>query len=108
MRRYVGDALFVDRGRVRATAADRLYRPLFVYSGGRRVDVDVRGSRKASLVGAYHGAVRRYLATGEQEELRPFVGRTVAGVELEADPEVIEDIAHRGGFDFDSIYRMVV
>lgn len=84
-----------------------MYRRLGVYSGGRSVAVDVRGSRAASVVGEYHNAVRHYLTTGDESQLRRFAGKRVGGVELEADPDVLDEMARRGLFSFDSIYRAV-
>lgn len=107
VRAYVGDALETHGRRWRVRPADRLYRPMFVYSAGQRVDIDVRGSRVASTVGAYHNAIKVYLETGDDTELRQFAGMRVGGVELEADPEVIEELGRRGAFDFASIYRLV-
>lgn len=88
-------------------AADRLFRPMYVYSAGQVAPVDVRGSRVASTIGSYHSAVQHYLNHGDASRLQAFTGTRVAGVELETDLEVIDELARRGEFDFDSIYRMV-
>ena len=80
---------------------------MFVYSSGQIVPVDVRGSRSASTVGRYHAAIHRYLTTGDEHDLAQFRGLKVAGVELETDLDVIDTLARRGEFDFESIYRMV-
>jgi hypothetical protein len=104
---YAHDALSGRGGTARATAADRLYRPMRIVSGGQNVDVDVRGSRVASLVGEYWNGVHIYLDTGDDELLRAFAGKKVAGYELETDPDVLDELARRGMFEFDSIYRLV-
>lgn len=89
------------------SSADRLLRLMYVYSDGRRVMVDVRGSRVASDIGRYHSAIGRYLNTGDESGLRAMQGVRVQGIELETDPDVIDDLARRGVFEFESIYRMV-
>lgn len=88
-------------------SADRLFRPMYVYSAGAPVAVDVRGSRTATKIGRYHAAVQRYLNTGDASRLAKFRGVRVGGVELEADLDVLDELARRGAFDFESIYRMV-
>jgi len=88
------------------TDADRLLRSMFVYSGGQAVPVDVRGSRQATRIAEYHRAVAAFL-DGDLKALEPFRGVTIAGVELEADPDVIEDMGRFGEFEFEDIYRQV-
>jgi len=104
---WAGDVVRRFGGSLAASASDRLYRPMFVYSNGSNVSIDVRGSRVASDVGRYHSAVGHYLATGDESRLRRLTGLTVAGVELETDPDVLDDLARRGVFEFESIYRLV-
>jgi hypothetical protein len=105
--RYAGDALERNGGRWHATHGDRLYRPMVVYSGGAIVDVDVRGSRKASELSAYHSAVRHYLDTGDEEPLKRFQGKSVGGFVYETDPDVLDEMARRRQLDTESIYRLV-
>ncbi len=104
---WAGDAIANKRGGWHATVADRLFRPMYVYSAGQAVSVDVRGSHTASNIGRYHSAIRHYLMTGDDSRLARFTGQRVGGVELETDPDVIDELARRRRFDFESIYRMV-
>ncbi|HUF97154.1 MAG TPA: hypothetical protein VMM60_03420 [Ilumatobacter sp.] len=104
---WLGDAVHRRGGRWQVAAADRLFRAMYVYSGGRMKPVDVRGSRTASSIGRYHAAVRKYLNTGDATALSPFLGKSVGGVELETDLDVLDEMGRRGEFDFESIYRMV-
>jgi hypothetical protein len=104
---YAREGLTGSGAGARARPADRLYRPMHAISGGQVVPVDVRGSRVASLVGEYWNTVRAYLDTGDEEALRRFRGMNVGGFELETDPDVLDEMARRGMFEFDSIYRMV-
>jgi hypothetical protein len=105
--RYAGDALEREGRRWRTTSGDRLYRPMVVYSGGSIIDVDVRGSRKASQLSAYHLAVRHYLDTGDDEPLARFRGKSVGRHEYETDPDVLDEMARRRQLDIESIYRLV-
>ena len=103
-----GDAgLEKQRGQWRATSADRIYRPMIVYSNGSIVEIDVRGSRKASELGAYHVAVGAFLASGDESVLSRFEERRVGGRTYETDPTVLEEMARRGQLDMDSIYQLV-
>jgi len=107
VRRYAGDALERRGSLWTATEGDRLYRPMYVHSGGETIAIDVRGSHKAAELSAYHRAIGHYLHTGDEDLLRLFVGRTVAGVEYETDPDVIDEMARRGQLDIESIYQLV-
>lgn len=107
VRWWASPAVERRRNEWQVTPGDRLYRPMYAYSGGRVEPVDVRGSRVASTVGRYHSAVQRYLHTGDVSALARFAGTKVGGVELETDLDVIDEMARRGQFDFESIYRVV-
>ena len=85
VRWYAPEALERRGNRTIARQADRLYRSMYVFSGGQRVPIDVRGSRAASQVGAYHQAVKHYLSTGDDRGLQRFHGKRVGGVEFETD-----------------------
>jgi hypothetical protein len=104
VRRYVGSELSRDGRLWQASRADRLYRRMAVLSDQGRVDVDVRGSRAASLIGRHFNAISRYLATGDGSMLAPFRGQRVGGVELVSDPNRIEQLAARRELDIDDIY----
>ncbi len=94
-----------SKGEVRR--ADRMLRPMLIYSDGDLVSVDVRGSRVASTVGRYHAAVGTYLATGDTSELEKFRGKKVAGRVLDTDPDVIDELARRGSMSWASLYVAV-
>lgn len=104
---FAGEALYRESGRWRVTRADRILRTMRVNSNGDVVLVDVRGSRKASELGAYHAAVYRYLHTGDDERLRRFTGNSVAGVPYETDTEVLEEMWRRGDLTVEEIYKLV-
>ncbi len=64
-----------------------------ILTGGQIIEVDVRGSRQASLVGRHWAASKRYLDLGDKSHLAAVAGKRVAGYELECDPDVIEYLA---------------
>ena len=107
VRRYAGANLTLRNQRWQAVIADRAVRHMYVFSGGQLVNVDVRGSRKASEVSGYFSAVNHYLTTGDDSRLQPFVGKTVAGYEYETDLDAIDEIGRRGELSIESIYRSV-
>lgn len=102
---FAGPALERRDGRLSVKSGDRLYRSMKINSGGQTVIVDVRGSRKATLVAEYHLAVNQYLATGEVEGLRRFEGKSVGGRTLETNPDVLDDLGRRGELNNESIYK---
>jgi hypothetical protein len=104
---HAGEALQRSDGGWSATPGDRLYRPMYVYSNGEKVRVDVRGSRKASELARYHAARSRYLETGDDIPLLQFTGKSVAGVPYETDTSVLEEMARRNYLDIESIYQLV-
>ena len=104
---HVAKALKREGGRWKPTKGDRLLRAMSVNSEGRVVNVNVRGSRKASEISRYHVAVRWFLDTGDESLLQAFTSKKVAGVVYETDPEVLEDMARRGQLDIESIYQAV-
>jgi hypothetical protein len=102
--RYWAPGAFDPSGRLKP--ADREYRRMKIISGGRVVEVDVRGSHVASRIGEYWNAVRTYVDTGDDADLAGFSGFRAGGVEVETDLDVIDELALRDAFDFDSIYAM--
>jgi hypothetical protein len=104
VRRYVEPALTSRGNRVVATGGDRLYRRMVVLTPQGRQEVDLRGSRVASLVARHHDAVRSYIRTGDITPLAWFRGKKVGGVEFATDPKDLETAAIRGDLDVDDIY----
>jgi hypothetical protein len=105
--RHAGSALEREGGRYRPKPGDRLLRVMTVLgAGGIEHQVEVRGSRQASLVGAHWSAIGHYLRTGDDSRLREFEGKRVAGIMLEVDPDVIDDWERRGELAIDDIYSL--
>lgn len=105
--RYASSAITKDAfGRLVPTSADRLRRRIRVVGPEGEMFVDTRGSRRASMVGEYWNAVRNYLLTGDEVPLQRFRGQRVARVELETDPDVIDELARRGEVSFEDLYEI--
>jgi len=67
--------------------------------------LEVRDPVERSVVGQHWNAVRTYLNTGDDSRLWQLEGETVAGKQLETDPDAIEEQARRGELDFEDIYE---
>lgn len=103
--KWVGGELAEKSGGRRVvTASDRLARQMRLISTEGVIDVEVRSSRQASLIGRHMNAVKTLLVTGDDEPLRAFEGEKVAGHQLETDPEVIEELARVHELSFEDIY----
>jgi hypothetical protein len=106
--RYAGSALERHGGRYVAKPGDRLLRVMVVLgSGGIEHEVEVRGSRAASLIGTHWSAIDHYLRTGDDSRLRRLDGKTVAGVPLEGDPDTLDEWQHRGVLEIEDVYELV-
>lgn len=107
VRKYAAPVLTKDAfGRLAARKTDRLYRRVHVIGPDGERWIDTHGSRAASTVGEYWNAVRHYLSTGDEGPLERFRGLKVAGVELETDPDVIDELARRGEVSFEDLYEL--
>jgi hypothetical protein len=100
--KYAGPAIERGRGRrLMPTANDRIYRRVpFLTEQGVQL-VDVRSSRRATLVAGYRNAVGAYL-TGKDpngEHVLRFAGRSVGGQRFETDLDVIDRWAARRELD---------
>jgi hypothetical protein len=103
--KWTGTELAEKRGGRRiVTKADRLYRTMRVVSTEGTVEIEVRSSRQARRIAQHMNAVKHFLATGDDEALRRFAGVKVAGVQLETDPEKIEEMGRVHELSFEDIY----
>lgn len=105
--RHADAALERRSGRYVARPGDRLLRPMVVL-GERGVEheVEIRGSRVASLVGEHWSAIGHYLRTGDESRLARLRGRSVAGIRLETDAEAVEAWARRGELEIEDVYEL--
>jgi len=111
VKRHAGPVLKRDDwGRYTAKASDRLVRPMLVPTLDGLMTLDVRDSRTASKIAAYHNAVKRYLDTGDDRALRRFAGRR-GGVTVAkrfypfiTDTAILDRLADAGELAFDDLY----
>jgi hypothetical protein len=105
--RHAGSAIEQNRGQYTAKPADRLLREMSVLGEGGLVhEVEVRGSRQASLIGEHWAAVQHYLRTGDESRLAAFDGKVAAGIPLETNPDTIDHWAHLGELEINDIYAL--
>lgn len=100
--KYAGPAIERGhRGRLVPTAHDRIYRriPFLTHDGVQLVDV--RSSRRASLIGEYRNAVRAYVEGDDPngDGLRRFEGKSVGGRRFQTDLDAIDLWARRRELD---------
>jgi AcrR family transcriptional regulator len=106
LRWFPGTVIKDDHGRYVALPDREVFRMQFVAKGFGLVEADVRGSHKRILVGRQGTAIHQLLdpRIGDDRWLRALRGGRVAGLELETDPDVIEDLYRAGMLDFVVIY----
>lgn len=92
-------------GRYSVTRGDTLRRDLSVLGFDGYLPVVVRSWKQAQLASAHLVAVNRFLRTGDEEWLRPFIGKRVGGVVLLTDPDRLRELADAGLVRLDALYR---
>ena len=106
--RHAGPALERRAGRIVTKRSDRLYRRMVVTSTVGVVEGEPRNAKEASLNARHANAVKRRVETGDASQLPQYQGKTVGGFELEADPQVIDQLARAGELDFLDIYELTI
>jgi len=100
--KYAGPAIERGKGgRLVPTASDRIYRRVpFLTDEGAEL-VDVRSSRRATLVGKYRNALRAYVEGDDPngERVRRFEGKSVGGRRFQTDLDAIDRSAIRRELD---------
>jgi hypothetical protein len=110
VRHFAGAAFRkLPNGRYAAKAVDRLLRILLVPSKKGLIEIALRDSRQASLIGEYWGAVDRYLSTGDASGLNKFkririTDATGKRVRLLTDLDELRRQASAGVLRFESLY----
>lgn len=59
IKKYVGSTLQVKNHRIIARKTDSLLRKMSIYENGKEVFIQVKGKKKASLIGKYQSAISR-------------------------------------------------
>lgn len=103
--KWAGSALVRGKGgRWVAKPTDRLYRRMMILTLQGLAEVNVYSSRQAGEVARYMNAVGRFLRTGEEAGLKRFEGKSIAGVALITDPDLLQRIGMEHPVRFESIY----
>ena len=100
--RYAPEAVTRDpQHRLVPTPHDRIYRRIPFLTPDGVAEVDVRSSRRASLVGEFRNALKAFLDGDDPTGagLRRFRGKRVGGRLLETDLDAIEASARRRELD---------
>jgi len=92
-------------GRYSAAPNDTLRRDLSVLGSEGYASVTARSSKQAQLASEHLIAVGRFLRTGDDEWLKPFIGKHVGGVELLTDSNRLRELADAGLVKLDALYR---
>ena len=98
-------------GRYSATRGDTLRRDLSVLGWDAYVPVSVRSSKQAHLASEHLIAIGKFIGqipsgqAGNTELLKPFIGKSVGGVELLTDPDRLHELADAGLIKLDALYR---
>ena len=103
--KWVGQELArSSSGRIAATPSDRLGQTMQVLTVDGLRELDVRSSRKRTLVSRHWSAINAYVNHGELRPLRALQGQSVAGQLLECDYDAIDEWARRGELEIEDIY----
>jgi hypothetical protein len=92
-------------GRYIASQGDRLRREISVLSFDGYVPVVARSSKQAQLASAHLIAVNRFLRTGDERWLQPFIRKSVGGVEFLTDTDRIQILGDADLVKLDALYR---
>ena len=107
VRRHVGSALSRDprTRRIVAKPADTFRRDVNVLNAEGYMPVTTRSSKQASLASRHLIAISRFLRTGDTAWLKPFIGKSVGGVELLTDPDRLQIMGDADLVKLDALYR---
>jgi hypothetical protein len=107
--KYLGsEVLPSKRGqRLRVTKEDRRIREMPITTALGDVAMKIHGSENASVNAAHRRAMLHYLRKGDDSLLVPFRGKSIDGVELLTDPELISALAEQGAIKPEQFYASV-
>ena len=109
VKKYAGTALRKKGSHLVAKPYDRLLRIMRFPTAKGVVDLEIRDSRSATLIGQYWNAMKHYEKTGDAKLLRPFRGKSVRSGK-QAYPFLVNvgaigNLGDAGEFDFEDIYE---
>jgi len=104
--RYAKSALRKSKGDYRVKAYDRMPRRLNVVGRKGMQTVAIRSSRKASQIARYMNAVKKFVRTNSQTDLRKFRGKKVPGTthKFVVSPATLKKLADAGVLEIDKLY----
>lgn len=107
--KYVGSEVLPSKPgqRIRVTKEDRRIREMPVITALGDVPKKIHGSKNASLNAAHRRAALHYLRKGDDSLLKAFQGRSIDGVELLTDPDLISALAEQGSIKPEQFYASV-
>ncbi len=77
VKKFLGTVLSKKNKRIRVRKNDSLLRKLRINENGKEIFIQVRGTKKAGLVGKYHSAVGRLIDKNETRILESFADKTI-------------------------------
>ena len=80
VKKYADSALQKKRNRITVKNNDNLLRKMRIYENGKEVWVQVKGNRRAKVIGKYHGSVEKRIEQGQEDALDSFKGIVVTDV----------------------------
>ena len=108
IRTHAPGVLEVRGGRTRFKPTDRLKRPMQLLTSRGPMNVTALDSQTASLIGSHWNAVRDYIASGDDEELKSFILQFVhveeGDFELLTHKPTINRLARAGALYFQDLY----
>jgi hypothetical protein len=104
--RYAKAALRRSKGDYRAKASDRIPRALNVLGRKGMQATTARGSRAASQIARYMNAVKKFVRTNNQTDLRKFRGKRVPGTpqKFVVSLAKLKRLADAGVLEIDKLY----
>jgi hypothetical protein len=107
--KYVGSEVLPSKPgqRLRVTKEDRRIREMPVTTALGDVAKKIHGSKNASLNAAHRRAVLHYLRKGDDSLLKPFHGKSIDGVELLTDRELLSALAEQGAIKPEQFYASI-
>jgi hypothetical protein len=107
--KYVGSEILPSKPgqRLLVTKEDRRIREMPMATALGDVAKKIHGSKNASLNAAHRRAMLRYLRKGDDSLLKALPRRSIDGVELLTDPELISALAEQGAIKPEQFYASV-
>jgi hypothetical protein len=104
--RYAGSALRKNKGDYRVKAYDRIPRTLRVIGPKGMQATTTRSSQSASQIARYMNAVKSFVRTGKQTDLKKFKGKRVPGTKdkFVVSPTKLVRFADAGILDVEKLY----